>query len=1204
MALTYQANNKTWSYTPEKTDYQTDRPVTKTSGVLTITPETTFDSAFSSLGLNAINLGLWGILNLDQLIKDTVPALQTNQRLNNEGTALNRQNTAKNNLHASVQSIANATKQGSYNYLQAKQAIQDQKVNLINAGFSDDDAQKTIDNIIGPVGQFRNFYLNEQVQPWDPNVLPNALSSVTRQRTDLGENFNTYKDGSSGYYVNETPQGQDAKKRWDAAVAQDNLDIIARYGSLEAYAKQDYLNQITDPTRSAADIAAIRGSQAAALSPLVTDYREQVFPDAAAQQTRDKVQNEILGLKPVTDTTGKTTGYQFRDIQGELSNFISSDKTANDLWQQAKNEASLAKITGATTPGPWTRLTKSLNVNNTFLTDPELFGSLLSRTAILNPSDSADKNIIDANKNLVDSIQSLKQNSTFKSIVNYAPAVNDAFTKSVQDSEAAQTKRFGELRQSVLQDTINALTDAKRQETNLAFFKSSSVGQEISSLQQDIKNTMLGDIGIGGLFSPASSNAMQSKFDLGLQDVFGTKNGLIYNWEDWFNKTIEKKYAGNIDIPNDYVPPSLRTQTNGFIDDQTLKQWKQYDNAYAALKLNPLDASAKAVIASVPTNYVSVDNRKTVKQEWLDYEQQLKTAGYVDPKTVASWATYDKAYNDLKTDPNNVNAKAIYNQRPADYVPPENRMDKDVQFAKDFFSYYLKPRFDASQSIAEFEDYINVTKDTQNPFQTQDRMNALKLSAQTSVSNWFTSLQKAGDSRFNSDYYFDPVGYLKQNGVGDPNNPLLPGAAFLDYVNTAAGQDAIQQSARVNSDWEAAKKGQTTTDDYGKTIDWAQQAYRYGIDVNNKQAFAQLHYQLVGLNAPQKDASGNIVRDSNGSPVLKSFDAAPDVYGPEVAKLYITQILTPFLIDQSNKIGTVFGQFVKPSDYVDEVLKSLNLPQNKSQWNTILQNYGIDPNASLTEIRNTLVDSLSQDSTTGIKKRIGDFITKNQGKLPTQFDIGVEYIQRAAASGTTEQPSGVYAIFKNAGFSGSEQDFYSTFMPDASKEDINLINAAYTTSGKPTPLLPTITGTGMEQIASMAQLFGDTGITEILGTAGIQPTTQVKPSIFAQFITPSGEDIGITDPFATTSTTFGTVSGVTSSGEGIGIGNPFDDIGITDPFNDPTDPFSSSLVPFAKTSSSVVNPKIVSSAGLLSSSSLTKSSNSFASDMFASFGGF
>jgi hypothetical protein len=1026
--------------------------------------------------------------------------LTYNAKRNTENQKTNELNSAKNNFYQYVQNIVTATNQGSYQFLDAKKTIESKKADLVKAGISDEEATKIVDNITGSTGQFTNYYRSERVQPWDPSVLPGNLSSTVKTRNDLGSNFNTYSNGLKGYYAEKTPQGR-AAAAWDEALSSNNLDILERYKTREAYLNYDYLQQITDPTKSAADISSIRGSEKTSLSPLVTDYREQVFPDAIAQQTRDEVQNKIFGLQ---QTTGQP-GYQFKE--------------------------------GA----------------------------------------------------------------------DYTTKVSDALNASVQDSEIERTKRFGQLRQSVLQDTINALIAAKRQETNIAFFRSSSVGQEIEALQQDVGNAMLGDLSVGGIVSPGSAQALKSKFDTGLGDIFGTKNGLIYNWEDWFNREIERKYSGSIDIPNDYVPANLRTLSNGFVDEKTSASWKKYDDAYAALKINPANFAAQTTVASVPSDYVPVENRKTVKQDWTNYETQLKAAGYVDTQTAASWSQYDDAYKKLQANPNDQAAKDIYNKRPADYVPPEKRMDKDVQFVKDFFSSYLKPRFDASQSIAEFQDYIDVTKDTQNPFQTQDRIDALKLAAQTSISNWFTSLQQAGDSRFNSDYYFDPINYLKTNGIGDPSNPLLPGAAFTDYANTAAGQNALRQSQKVNSDWEAAKQNTATTDDYGNTINWAQEAYRYGIDVNNKQAFAQLHYQLVGQNTPQKDEKGNIVRNPDGTVAIQRFDAAPDVYAPQIANTYIAQVLTPYLIDKSNKMGSVFGQFVKPSDYVDEILKATNLPQNQDQWKNILQNYGIDPNSSLSEIKNTLIDSLSQDATTDIKKKIGTFITKNTGKLPTQSDIGVEYIQRSTTpSGTTEAPSGVYALFKNAGFTGSEQEFYSTFMPDASPQDISILNATYTTSGKAPSLLPTITGTGMEQIATMAQLFGDTSISEVLGTAGVTMPTGVKPSLFQELITPSGEEFGIGDPFAEPSGSFSTISGTTSSGQTsqMGIGNPFDDIGISDPFSDPSDPFTSSSIPFSSTKSSISNPKIIPNENLFGPSPTFKSSSSFSSSLFSSFGGF
>jgi hypothetical protein len=379
-----------------------------------------------------------------------------------------------------------------------------------------------------------------------------------------------------------------------------------------------------------------------------------------------------------------------------------------------------------------------------------------------------------------------------------------------------------------------------------------------------------------------------------------------------------------------------------------------------------------------------------------------------------------------------------------------------------------------------------------------------------------------------------------------------------------------------------------------------QQAYNYGVDLNDKAAFAQLHYQLVGLNAPQLDANGNIVRDENGNIVKKQFDAAPDVYAPQIAQTYITQVLTPYLVDKANKIGSVFGEFVKPSDYVDEVLKAVNLPENKDQWANILKSSGLDPNTSLNELKNVLTESLTQDSTTDIKTRIGDLIKK--GKTPTQSELGVEYLQKATASGTETPASGVYAIFKNAGYNGTESEFYSTFLPDSSQEDISIMNAAYTPAGQAGSLLPTISGTGTERIASMAQLFGDTSITEVLGTAGIiVPSGKTSP--LAGLFGTSEEDVGIGDPFADTSTPFTTVSGTSKANTGIGISNPFDTVGITDPFADESDPFSSTN-PFSSIGSttSVSTPTIKTNVNVFTQG-FSSSKNSAAGSLFDSFGG-
>jgi len=221
------------------------------------------------------------------------------------------------------------------------------------------------------------------------------------------------------------------------------------------------------------------------------------------------------------------------------------------------------------------------------------------------------------------------------------------------------------------------------------------------------------------------------------------------------------------------IAPTLRVQGSGATSDFEIKQFMsaipslaQYPEGRELLATYTQRFADRAAAAADIKAKMIEDGTYSLKA----FQNQLKTAGYVDSQTLASWAKYDDAYVKLQANPNDINAKELYNKRPEDYIVPDQRMDKDVKFAKDFFSQYLKPRFDTSQSISEFQNYIDVTKNTQNPFQTQDRMDALKLAAQTSVTQWYANLQKLGDSKFNA---------------------LMPGIVSLYSLNASPGSKPL-----------------------------------------------------------------------------------------------------------------------------------------------------------------------------------------------------------------------------------------------------------------------------------------------------------------------------------------------------------------------------------------------------------------------------
>ena len=142
-----------------------------------------------------------------------------------------------------------------------------------------------------------------------------------------------------------------------------------------------------------------------------------------------------------------------------------------------------------------------------------------------------------------------------------------------------------------------------------------------------------------------------------------------------------------------------------------------------------------------------------------------------------------------------------------------------------------------------------------------------------SLNNTHTELikqiSKEQDRYFDSDFYFDPTG------------------------NKALEEDYAAQKEDVAAAWAAAKKNPNAliNDSLGT---WAQQAYRFGSDLTNKDDFARLHFQIIGQG--------------------KGYDAAKDILTAANVKDYIYSEILPALEDEALENETIFGKFIKPKD--------------------------------------------------------------------------------------------------------------------------------------------------------------------------------------------------------------------------------------------------------------------------------------------------
>ena len=315
----------------------------------------------------------------------------------------------------------------------------------------------------------------------------------------------------------------------------------------------------------------------------------------------------------------------------------------------------------------------------------------------------------------------------------------------------------------------------------------------------------------------------------------------------------------------------------------------------------------------------------------------------------------------------------------------------EADFAKEFVDKYLIPRFDQSKSMDEFVEYLDVRQSEQNPFQTQDIMNAAKLVADVRARSYLDQLKATPGRYFDSNFYFNPTGDKARE------------SAYTDQASTVA------------ADWEAAKKG----DEYWKT-----QAYRFGVNINDKDAFARMHFQVKGQG--------------------KGYDPADDILNASKVSDYIYTQILPALKEEALKSGTVFGQFITPEEFADEMLRGLD-PNDKTTWDEVLKRYGLENfKGTIEELKEYVKETLRTGSAQEIRENIKYLNEKRQ--KPTQQALGVTYIERPEdyKEGDVKGETELYKTFQSAGFKGTEDEFYNNFFPDMDRSE----QALLTKSGK------------------------------------------------------------------------------------------------------------------------------------------------------------
>ena len=319
------------------------------------------------------------------------------------------------------------------------------------------------------------------------------------------------------------------------------------------------------------------------------------------------------------------------------------------------------------------------------------------------------------------------------------------------------------------------------------------------------------------------------------------------------------------------------------------------------------------------------------------------------------------------------------------------------EFAESYVNDYLKPRFDESRSMNEFVEYLDVRQEEQNPFQTQSLLNALNEIGNRRAKTFLDQIRQdaidAGGKRgFNSTFYFDPT-----VSEGSEEN-----------------EKYVRQRDTISSDWDKARDNpDASIEGLGYDTTWKAQAYRYGVDINNQDQFARLHYQVKGKNPEYQ------------------FDGAEDVVNLDKVKNLLYDNILPALEKEVKNTKTIFGNFIRPEEFADDMLKGLD-PNEPESWNKALEELGLeDFDGTLEDLKEFITSTLRTGSAEDIRAQI-KFLNEKR-KKPDQYLLGVEYIAREEDYKPADKLKGdtqLYKIFQDAGYEGTEDDFYENVFPD------------------------------------------------------------------------------------------------------------------------------------------------------------------------------
>ena len=136
----------------------------------------------------------------------------------------------------------------------------------------------------------------------------------------------------------------------------------------------------------------------------------------------------------------------------------------------------------------------------------------------------------------------------------------------------------------------------------------------------------------------------------------------------------------------------------------------------------------------------------------------------------------------------------------------------------------------------------------------------------------------------------------------------------------------------------------------------------------------------------------------------------------------------------------MFGQFIKPEEFAEELLEGVD-PNDNEKVDEILKEIGLeDFSGTIEELKEYIAEAVRSGSAQDIRESI-KYLNEKREK-PTQENLGITYIEREEDydPDKVKAETELYKVFSNAGFKGTEDEFYENFFPDTDRSEQILLS--------------------------------------------------------------------------------------------------------------------------------------------------------------------